>query len=75
VKLFELEDEEEIADGLMRMMEQQTGQKIFTLRILGEKKNTLDSIIIFEDRTVLMGKITVEKRGGKLAARIQGNYI
>jgi hypothetical protein len=75
LKIYELGDKEEIADALIQMMEQQTQKEVFTMRIVGEQKNALEAFIVFTDKSVLMGKIKVETIQGKLAARIQGNFI
>lgn len=75
MKIYELGDKEEIADALTRMLETDAGKKIFTMRIIGENEASLESIIIFEDKSVLMGKISVQTIKGKLAARMQGNWI
>jgi hypothetical protein len=75
MNIYELGDKEEIADALIQMMEQQTEKKVFTLRVIGEKKAALETIVVFEDKSVLMGSIFVETMMGKLACRIQGNFI
>jgi hypothetical protein len=75
MKIYELGDKEEIAEALTRMIETDTDKKIFTMRIIGENEASLESIIIFEDKSVLMGKISVQQVKGKLAARMQGNFI
>lgn len=75
MKIYELGDKEEIAEALTRMIETDTKKKIFTMRIIGENEASLESIIIFEDKSVLMGKISVQQVKGKLAARMQGNFI
>lgn len=79
MNIYELNDEEmdkaRIADALIETLERDSGKKVFTLRILGEVENKLDSIIVFEDTSILKGFISVQTIDGKLACRIQGNYI
>jgi tRNA U34 5-carboxymethylaminomethyl modifying enzyme MnmG/GidA len=79
-------NDEEIADIMIQELEQQTGKEVFTMRIVGEHEKALEAIVVFTDRSVLMGKITVgsaaevfgesdEAVKGKLSTRIQGNFI
>jgi hypothetical protein len=86
VKHVHLKNDEEIAEIMIQELEQQTGKEVFTLRIVGEQSNALEAIVVFTDKSVLMGKITVgsaadvfnetdEAVKGKLSTRIQGNYI
>jgi hypothetical protein len=75
MNIYELGDKEEIADALIQMMEQQTQKKVFTLRVIGENDATLETVVVFDDKSVLMGKIFVQSVKGKLACRIQGNFI
>lgn len=75
MRMYNVENKEELADALLQVIEQDSGQKVFTLRIIGEFEDALDSLIIFEDKSVLMGKISVETIGGNPAFRIRGNFI
>ena len=75
MKIYELEDKEEIADALIQLMEEQTKKQVFTMRIVGEQKDCLEAFVCFKDKSVLMGKISVQSVNGKLACRIQGNFI
>jgi peptidyl-tRNA hydrolase len=75
MNIYELGDKEEIADVLIQMMEQQTQKKVFTLRVIGENDATLETVVVFDDKSVLKGKIFVQNVKGKLACRIQGNFI
>jgi hypothetical protein len=85
-KEVNIKTDDEIADVMIQQMEQQTGKEVFTMRIVGEQSNALEAIVVFTDKSVLMGKITVgsaedvfgetdEAVKGKLSTRIQGNYI
>ncbi len=77
VDIFEITENVELAGVLLKLIEQKTRKEIFTLRILEKNNNdqSLDSVIVFKDRSVLMGKIGVFEVNGSLACRIQGNYI
>jgi hypothetical protein len=72
---YEVNDNEEIANLLIEKLEEQTTQKVFTLRIIGEEEDALDAVVVFENKTILMGKITVGEQDGKLSVRIQGNFV
>lgn len=67
--------DEDIVDALTGMLEQETGNKIFTLKILDHVDDRLDAIVVFDDKSVLQAEITVETLDGKLAARMKGNWI
>jgi L-amino acid N-acyltransferase YncA len=75
MRIYEQGNKEEIAEALTKMLEKDAGKKIFTMRIVGETQEGLEVIVIFEDKSVLMGIISVQTIQGKLAARIQANYI
>jgi hypothetical protein len=75
MKIHELGNTEEMADALMQLLEEETGQKIFTLRITGERDTSLEALIVFEDKSILMGLITVQDHKGKWACRVRGNFI
>lgn len=75
MKLYEPENDEDFLDAITNTIEKDTDKKIFTLRVLSEDEKGLDTIIIFEDRSVLMGKISIQTIRGKLACRLQGDWI
>jgi hypothetical protein len=75
MRIYEAKNDEDFTDALLQMMEQDTGKKIFTMRILEHNEDGLESLIVFEDKNILMGKIKVTTIKGKLAIRMQGNYI
>lgn len=62
---------------IREMLEKETNEKIFTMRVWKDdpQNEELEVIVIFEDKSVLMATVEVETIQGKLAARIQGNYI
>jgi hypothetical protein len=75
MNLYQAENEEDFMDSMLQMMEQDTGKKIFTMRILEHTEEGLETVIVFEDKHILMGIIKVQTIMGKLAIRMQGNYI
>ena len=75
MKTYEAKDDEEMIDSIINMIEQDTGKKIFTLRVLDSTPETLEVLIVFDDKEILQGIIRVMKGEGELAIRIQGNFI
>jgi len=75
MKIYKVNDTADLADELIKTIEKDSKQKIFTLRIIGESDEKLETIIVFEDKSVLMGKIKVEEIEGNMAFRVQGNFI
>jgi len=75
MKIYEANNQADLADELIKTLEKDAKQKIFTLRIIGESDEKLETIIVFEDKSVLMGKIKVQEINGKMAFRVQGNFI
>ena len=75
MRLYEAKDDEEIIETIINMIEQDTGKKIFTLRVLDSTPETLEVLIVFDDKEVLTGKIKVMDEEGNMAIRIQGNFI
>lgn len=75
MKIFHQQNQEEIVESITRMIEQETKSNIFTLRILNEAEDGLETLVVLEDKSVLMGLISVQTIDGKLACRMQANYI
>jgi len=75
MRIYKVNNQADLADELIQTIEKDSKQKIFTLRIIGESDENLETIIVFEDRSVLMGKIKVEEIEGNMAFRVQGNFI
>jgi hypothetical protein len=75
MKMYQAKDDQDFIDSLLQMMEQDTQKKIFTMRILDHTEEGLDTLIVFEDKQVLMGIIKVQTIRGKLAIRVQGNFV
>ncbi len=75
MKVYQAEDEKDFVDSLIKMLEQDTKKEIFTIRILEHKIQGLETIIVFKDKTVMLGMIKVGTVKGKIAIRMQGNYV
>lgn len=76
--IYELKENEDVIDALTRMIEKDSEKKIFTIRVVGdelEEKNEIEVVIVFEDKEILWGFITIEEVNGKMACRIRGNYL
>jgi hypothetical protein len=69
-----MEKDEEIAAAITKTIEQETGQQVFHIRMLEELKEGLRVHIILEN-AVLDGLVTVHEIEGKIACRIQANYL
>jgi hypothetical protein len=69
---------DDIVKGVEESLEKEIGQKIFTMRIINdfnEQDNTLDTLVVFEDRSILNARIVLLTSNDKLVFRIQGNFI
>ena len=75
MKIYNVHDEKEIMEVLTKSLEEKTNSKIFTMRILGDLEDEIEAVVVFENKKVLMGRIFVTTYQGKLACRIQGNFI
>ena len=71
----ELKDGEDLTKGLLRMVEENTGKEIFTMRCLDRTEEEIECLCIFKDTSVLMGLVKVQEIQGKMALRLLGNYI
>jgi hypothetical protein len=74
-KFYKAKENADLVDELIAMVEENSGKKIFTMRVLDHTEEGLESIICFDDKSILMGLIKVQGIQGKLALRLQGNYI
>lgn len=75
MKIYEAEDEEDFMDTLLQTLEQDTGKKIFTMKVIEHTEKGLETLIVFEDKNIMWGIIKVQEIMGKMAIRIQGNYV
>lgn len=76
MKIYEQNDQE-LGEFIHQSIEKEAGKKIFTIIFLGEKENVeeLETLVVFEDKSVLNAVIFIQTIKGQLAARIRGNYI
>lgn len=78
MKIYEAKDDERLEDAIFEMIEKDTGKKIFTIRVFDHQyvKTALECVVVFEDKSVLMGSIYVnEMIKGKAAFRLKGNFV
>ena len=75
MKTYEAQEDEKMIETIIKTLEQDTGKKIFTLRVLDHTTESLEVLIVFDDKEILTGKIKVTTIEGKLAIRMQGNFI
>lgn len=69
-----MEKDEEIAAAITKTIEQETGQKVVHIRLLDEIQDGLRVHIILEN-AVLNGLVTIHEIEGKIACRLQANYL
>lgn len=75
MKVYHTKDDANPIDEFLKTIEEDTGKKIFTMKILNHPEEGLESVIVFEDKTVLYGLIKAEAIDGHMALRLQGNWI
>ena len=75
MNVYEAKDGEDFVDELIKMIEQDTGKKIFTMKILDHTKEGLETLVVYDDKSVMLGKIFIGSIKGKMAIRLQGNFI
>lgn len=75
MKVYEAHSEKEIIEVMTKALEERTKSKVFTMSILGDLEDAIEAIVVFENKKILMGKIFVTTYKGKVACRIQGNFI
>lgn len=75
MKIYKQNVKDDIGQSITNMIEKETDNKIFTLRIVGETKEALEVLVVFENKEIINGIITIQEIEGTLAARLQANYI
>jgi hypothetical protein len=75
MNIYEAENEEDFIDSLIQMIEQDTGKKIFTMKVLDHTEDGLETLIVFEDKNILRGMIKIGTVNEKFAIRMQGNFM
>jgi hypothetical protein len=75
MKIYEAHSEKEILNIMTKSLEEQTKSKIFTMSILAELEDAIEAVVVFENKKILMGRIFLTTYRGRIACRIQGNFI
>lgn len=75
MNIYETTEHEDVVKALTDTLEKETGNTIFTIRILDEGEEGLDTIVVFNDQSVLRTWIQVQTVNGRLAMRMRGNYL
>lgn len=75
MKFYEATDEDDFMISLIQTIEKETDKKIFTIKVLDDCLDGFEALIVFEDKTILKGKISVGTYQGINAIRMQGNFM
>lgn len=75
MKVYEAHSEKEIMEVMTKALEEKAESKIFTMRIFGDLEDAIEVVVVFENEKILMGLIHVTTYKGKIACRIQGNFL
>jgi hypothetical protein len=75
MRFIEVENEEDFVPTLVKLVEEQTGHKIFTLRVLDKNEEGIEIIAALENKAMMIGKITIQPINGKIGARLQANFL
>jgi hypothetical protein len=69
--------DEDVVEGVIKTLEKDTGQKIFTMKILGEneKEHSLEFVAAFESKMMMFGFIYCDYIKGRLAIKVKGNFL
>jgi len=69
--------DEDIVEAVIKTLERDSGQKIFTMRITGEnkKENALEFVAAFETKNMMIGIIKCHYIKGRLAMKVKGNFL
>ena len=67
----------DIVEDIIQTLERETGQKIFTMRILGEntKENALEFVAAFESKMMMKGILIWRPMKGRLAIKVKANFL
>ena len=71
-------NDDEILEGIISTLEAKSNKKIKNIQVSDFERtadDVLEALVVFTDGSKLDSKITVQTFDGKLALRIQGNYI
>lgn len=81
VKAYFGDPGEDLAEAFHRMMEKDTGKKIFTLRVLkdhGNAESGVDLAVAFEDRSMLIANVCFPEEDvlpGMVGLRVKAQYL
>lgn len=73
--IIKAENPDEAVTALLAHVEEKFKSKIFTYRILMVKDDTLDLLVVLEDKSMLSAKVFTELINGKLSVRMRGDLI
>lgn len=67
----------DVADAIVKTLEMETGQTVFTIRIFDDAKDDkfFTALVVFENKNILEAKISIVPAGSKWGCRIQGKYL
>lgn len=75
MNVYHAENEEDVAEAITRTLEKETGKRIFTMRIINDTEEGLETLVVFQDKSMIHGMVTVMEIHGQLACRIKADYI
>ena len=69
--------DEDVVEAVIKTLERDTGQKIFTMRIMGEneKEHSLEFVAAFESKMMMFGVIFCDYIKGRLAIKVKANFL
>lgn len=69
--------DEDVVEAVIKTLERDSGEKIFTMKILGEneKEHVLEFVAAFESKMMMIGIIHCRMMKGRLAVQVQGNFL
>ena len=69
--------DEDVIEAVIKTLERDSGQKIFTMKIVGEneKEHSLEFVAAFESKMMMIGVIFCELIKGRLAIKVKGNFL
>lgn len=78
MKSFYQKPGEDLVEAFHRMLETDTGKKIFTLRILEDHNDPdlgIEMLVVFDDKSILKGNLAFPDVFGSLALRMKANWL
>lgn len=74
MKVYEAEHED-LVESIIDMIQKDCEKEIFTMRIIDHTEEGIKTLVVFKDESILDGFLKVGSIKGKLAIRMQGNFI